>query len=66
MIPEKLQTFRNRIMRPNRSLKAVAELIDRGELKTCIGAVLALADARDAHLMLEGRLKPPFQFAPHR
>jgi NADPH:quinone reductase-like Zn-dependent oxidoreductase len=46
-------------MRPNSSRKAIAELIDRGELKTCIGAVLALADARDAHLMLEGRLKPP-------
>ena len=40
-------------------LRTIAELIDRGELKTCIGAVLPLADARDAHLMLEGRLKPP-------
>jgi NADPH:quinone reductase-like Zn-dependent oxidoreductase len=40
-------------------LRTIGELIDRGELKTCIGAVLPLADARDAHLMLEGRLKPP-------
>ena len=40
-------------------LRTIAELIDRGELKTCVGAVLPLADARDAHLMLEGRLIPP-------
>ena len=40
-------------------LRAIAELIDRGELKTCVGAVLPLTDARDAHMMLEGRLRPP-------
>ena len=40
-------------------LRTIAELIDRGELKTCVGAVLPLADARDAHMMLEGRLMPP-------
>jgi NADPH:quinone reductase-like Zn-dependent oxidoreductase len=40
-------------------LRTIAELIDRGELKTRVGAVLPLADARDAHLMLEGRLPPP-------
>ena len=36
-------------------LRTIAELIDRGELKTCVGAVLPLTDARDAHMMLEGR-----------
>jgi NADPH:quinone reductase-like Zn-dependent oxidoreductase len=40
-------------------LRTIAELIDRGELKTCVGAVLPLTDARDAHMMLEGRLRPP-------
>jgi NADPH:quinone reductase-like Zn-dependent oxidoreductase len=40
-------------------LRSIAELIDRGELKTCVGTVLALADARDAHMMLEGRLLSP-------
>jgi NADPH:quinone reductase-like Zn-dependent oxidoreductase len=40
-------------------LRTIAELIDRGELKTCVGAVLPLADARDAHMMLEGQLLPP-------
>ena len=40
-------------------LRTIAELIDRGELKTCVGAVLPLADARDAHMMLEGRRLPP-------
>jgi NADPH:quinone reductase-like Zn-dependent oxidoreductase len=40
-------------------LLTIAELIDRGELKTCVGAVLPLTDARDAHMMLEGqRLSP--------
>jgi hypothetical protein len=28
-------------------------------LKTRVGAVLPLADARDAHMMLEGRRPPP-------
>lgn len=40
-------------------LRKIAELIDRGELKTHVGAVLPLAHARDAHMMLEGRRPPP-------
>jgi NADPH:quinone reductase-like Zn-dependent oxidoreductase len=40
-------------------LRAIAELIDGGELKTCVGAVLPLRDARDAHMMLERRLASP-------
>ena len=40
-------------------LRKIAELIDRGELKTHVGAVLPLAYARDAHMMLEGRRPPP-------
>jgi NADPH:quinone reductase-like Zn-dependent oxidoreductase len=40
-------------------LRAIAELIDGGELKTCVGAVLPLSDARDAHMMLERRLASP-------
>ncbi len=40
-------------------LRTIAELIDRGELKTRVGLVLPLTDARDAHMMLEGRLLPP-------
>jgi NADPH:quinone reductase-like Zn-dependent oxidoreductase len=40
-------------------LRTIAELIDGGELKTCVGAVLPLADARDAHMMLERRLASP-------
>jgi NADPH:quinone reductase-like Zn-dependent oxidoreductase len=40
-------------------LRTIAELIDRGELKTRVGAVLPFADARDAHLMLDGRLAAP-------
>jgi NADPH:quinone reductase-like Zn-dependent oxidoreductase len=40
-------------------LRRIAELIDRGELKTRVGAVLPLADARDAHMMLEGRRPQP-------
>ena len=39
-------------------LRTIAELIDRGELKTRISAVLPLADARRA-LMLKARLSPP-------
>lgn len=39
-------------------LRRIAELIDRGELKTR-GAVLPLADAREAHMMLEGRRALP-------
>jgi NADPH:quinone reductase-like Zn-dependent oxidoreductase len=40
-------------------LRIIGELIDRGELKTRVGAVLPLTDARDAHMMLEGRLSTP-------
>ena len=40
-------------------LRRIAELIDRGELKTHVGAILPLADARDAHMMLDGRRPPP-------
>ena len=37
----------------------IAEFIDRGELKTRVGAIFALADAREAHMMLEGRRPLP-------
>jgi NADPH:quinone reductase-like Zn-dependent oxidoreductase len=40
-------------------LRTIAELVDGGELKTRVGAILPFADARDAHLMLEGRRLPP-------
>jgi NADPH:quinone reductase-like Zn-dependent oxidoreductase len=40
-------------------LRKIAELIDRGELKTHVGAVLAFSAARDAHMMLEGRRPSP-------
>ncbi|WP_354233729.1 zinc-binding dehydrogenase [Bradyrhizobium sp. I1.8.5] len=36
-------------------LRVIAELIDRGELRTYVGAVLPLSDTRDAHMMFEGR-----------
>ena len=39
-------------------LAKIARLIDGGELRTHVGAVLPLSDAREAHLMLE-RLRPP-------
>jgi NADPH:quinone reductase-like Zn-dependent oxidoreductase len=35
-------------------LERIAELIDAGELETCVGTVLPLAEARRAHEMLEG------------
>ena len=38
-------------------LADIARLVDGGELRTHVGAVLPLADAREAHLMLEG-LRP--------
>jgi len=38
-------------------LAQIAGLIDDGKLRTRVGAVLALADAREAHFMLEG-LRP--------
>ncbi len=40
-------------------LRRIAELIDRGELKTRVGKVLPLADAREAHMILEGRSPAP-------
>jgi len=40
-------------------LRQIAALIDRGELKTRIGAVLPLADAREAHMILDGRRAQP-------
>lgn len=43
----------------NPYLTKVADLIDGGELKTHVGAVLPLADAREAHFMLEGMRPRP-------
>jgi NADPH:quinone reductase-like Zn-dependent oxidoreductase len=40
-------------------LRKITELIDGGELKTRVGAVIPLADAREAHMMLEGLRPPP-------
>jgi NADPH:quinone reductase-like Zn-dependent oxidoreductase len=40
-------------------LRAIAELIDSGKLRTRVGTVIPLADAREAHLMLEGIRRPP-------
>lgn len=37
-----------------RHLEEIASLIDSTELKTRVGSVIPLADAREAHLMLEG------------
>jgi NADPH:quinone reductase-like Zn-dependent oxidoreductase len=42
-----------------RHLTEIAGLIDRGALRTRVGAVLPFADAREAHLMLEGIRRPP-------
>lgn len=39
-------------------LTEIADLIDRGNLRTRVGTVLPLADAREAHFILEGR-RPP-------
>lgn len=41
----------------SQQLSEIAGLIDRGELRIHVGSVLPLADAREAHLMLEG-LRP--------
>jgi NADPH:quinone reductase-like Zn-dependent oxidoreductase len=38
-------------------LAEIARLVDGGKLNTKVGAVLPLADAREAHFMLE-RLRP--------
>jgi NADPH:quinone reductase-like Zn-dependent oxidoreductase len=40
-------------------LTDIAELIESGALKTNIGTVLPLVEAREAHFMLDGRRKPP-------
>jgi NADPH:quinone reductase-like Zn-dependent oxidoreductase len=40
-------------------LVEIAKLIDNGALRARVGAVLPLADAREAHLMLEGIRRPP-------
>ena len=40
-------------------LRAIAELIDRRELRTCVGPLLSFTDARYAHWMLEDRQSPP-------
>ncbi|MCA1456095.1 NADP-dependent oxidoreductase [Bradyrhizobium sp. BRP22] len=40
-------------------LRKIADLIDRGELKTRVGAVLPFAAAREAHMMLEGQRPSP-------
>jgi NADPH:quinone reductase-like Zn-dependent oxidoreductase len=42
-----------------RHLTELTELINRGNLRTRVGAVLPLADAREAHYILEGRRPPP-------
>ncbi|MFE1599480.1 NADP-dependent oxidoreductase [Methylobacterium sp. ID0610] len=40
-------------------LSSLAALLNRGELKTRVGAVLPLARAREAHLMLDGEQATP-------
>jgi NADPH:quinone reductase-like Zn-dependent oxidoreductase len=42
-----------------RHLTDLTDLIDRGNLRTRVGAVLPLADAREAHYILEGQRPPP-------
>jgi NADPH:quinone reductase-like Zn-dependent oxidoreductase len=39
-------------------LTEIADLIDSGKLRTRVGKVLRLADAREAHFILEGRRRP--------
>jgi len=43
----------------SRYLAEIARLVEGGKLQTKVGAVLPLADARDAHLMLEHVLPQP-------
>jgi NADPH:quinone reductase-like Zn-dependent oxidoreductase len=38
----------------SQDLTQIARLVDGGKLRTNVGAVLPLADAREAHMMLEG------------
>jgi NADPH:quinone reductase-like Zn-dependent oxidoreductase len=40
-------------------LREIAERIDSGNLRTRVGAAIPLADARKAHLMLEGGIRRP-------
>jgi NADPH:quinone reductase-like Zn-dependent oxidoreductase len=40
-------------------LRELADMIDRGDLRTRVGIVLPLADAREAHFILEGRRPSP-------
>jgi NADPH:quinone reductase-like Zn-dependent oxidoreductase len=40
-------------------LRMIAELIDRGEVRPCVGEVLPLANAREAHMILEGQRTAP-------
>jgi NADPH:quinone reductase-like Zn-dependent oxidoreductase len=42
---------------PSQYLAEIAGLVDSGKLRTRVGAVLPLADAREAHFMLE-RVRP--------
>jgi NADPH:quinone reductase-like Zn-dependent oxidoreductase len=44
---------------PSPQLKRIARLIDEGTLKTDVGVVLGLVDARKAHEMLAGKLPHP-------
>jgi NADPH:quinone reductase-like Zn-dependent oxidoreductase len=41
-----------------RHLEEIADLIDRGNLRTRVGTVLPVADACEAHFILEGRTPP--------
>lgn len=43
----------------SQNLSEITRLIDGGKLTTKVGAVLPLADAREAHLMLEGKRPQP-------
>jgi NADPH:quinone reductase-like Zn-dependent oxidoreductase len=43
----------------SQSLTDIADLIDHGTLRTRVGLVLPLADAREAHFILEGHRPPP-------
>jgi len=40
-------------------LTEIGLLVDGGELRTNVGAVLTLADAREAHFMLDGTRPRP-------
>src|SRR3569833_1482887 len=40
-------------------LRMLAELSDRGEVRPCVGEVLPLANAREAHMIMEGQRTAP-------